>query len=122
MFKTTGGVQYRRLGDRIGQQKPIKRVDGEITAQRVRLRRIRKMNHIGLVAATVTVHPEGCVLGHMTAFAICNMELYRAKVRRAQNRAHRTKLCLWCEFLAIEGREFFSPPPDWLGIAPLKEG
>lgn len=33
---------------------------------------------------------------------------------RALNKAYRTKLCLWCEFLSLDGMEFLSPAPDWL--------
>ncbi len=33
---------------------------------------------------------------------------------RALNKKYRTKLCLWCEFLSLQGMEFLSPAPDWL--------
>ncbi len=33
---------------------------------------------------------------------------------RALNKRYRTKLCLWCAFLSLEGKEFIAPAPDWL--------
>lgn len=33
---------------------------------------------------------------------------------RTLNRRYRTKLCLWCEFLSLEGLSFHAPAPDWL--------
>lgn len=33
---------------------------------------------------------------------------------RALNKRYRTRLCLWCEFLSLEGMEFISLAPDWL--------
>ena len=33
---------------------------------------------------------------------------------RALNRAHRTKLCLWCAYLAADEKEFSAEAPDWL--------
>jgi 23S rRNA-/tRNA-specific pseudouridylate synthase len=102
LFKDAAGARVRIADDKGGMAVE--------TRWRAEGRADENLTRVSLTPVTGRTHQLRAHMAHH-AHPILGDDKYGD---RTLNKQYRTKLCLWCAFLSLNGMEFISPAPDWL--------